>query len=146
MAAAALAAAIALSPAATHETASAAAAQIPESQVAFAHCVSHRESRDNYQARGDQSSARGRWQFLDLQWRHGLSFMVAERLVRFGMSKRDAKHVRVHLQSIPIDRWKPDYQDAAFVAALNANGNWSGWRHWYLNGSPCNRLVPATHR
>lgn len=146
MAAAALVAAIALSPAATHETAVAAAADIPTHQQAFAECVSQRESHGNYRARGDHSSARGRWQFLDLQWRRGLSFMVTERLVKFGMPKRDARQLRTRLQATSIDKWKPHYQDAAFIAVLNANGPWTGWRHWYLSGSRCNSLVPASHR
>ena len=136
MAEAVLAAAIALTPLS-------AAQAIPQDQQPFASCVSHRESRDNYKARGDESSARGRWQFLDRQWRHGLSFMVAERLRDFGMSSAASKRVRIHLQSISIDRWDPAYQDIAFVAVLNARGPWSGWRHWYLAGSKCNSLVGA---
>ena len=134
-----LAAAIALTPAsAAHQ-----AAHIPPSQQAFAACVSHRESHGNYRARGDESSARGRWQFLDQQWRHGLAYMVADRLRHFGMSRTDSKVIRVHLQSVSIDKWPAFAQDAAFVAVLNARGPWSGWRHWYLPGSKCNRLAGA---
>ena len=132
-----LAAAIALTPmSAAHQ-----AATIPPSQQAFAACVSHRESHGNYKARGDESSARGRWQFLDQQWRHGLAYMVADRLRHFGMARHDAKRVRIHLQAVSIDRWDPKFQDAAFVSVLNARGPWSGWRHWYLPGSKCNALA-----
>lgn len=139
MAEAVLAAAIALTPAsAAHQ-----AAHIPTTQQAFAACVSQRESHGNYKARGDESSARGRWQFLDQQWRNGLAYMVAARLRHFGMSRPASKHVRIHLQSISIDRWDPAFQDIAFVAVLNARGPWSGWRHWYLAGSKCNSLVGA---
>lgn len=139
MAEAVLAAAIALTPtSAAHQ-----AATIPAPQQAFAACVSHRESHGNYKARGDESSARGRWQFLDQQWRHGLAYMVAERLRHFGMSRRESKRVRIYLQSVSIDRWPAYAQDAAFVAVLNARGPWSGWRHWYLPGSKCNRLAGA---
>lgn len=145
MAAAVLAAALTVSPATTHP-AVAAAANIPAAQEAFADCVSHRESRHNYRAQGDQSSARGRWQFLDRQWRYGLAYMVADRLRDHGMPAQQARSIRVQLQGKSIDRWAPAYQDAAFLAALNAEGPWSGWRHWHLAGSPCNALVPAGAR
>lgn len=117
------------------------AAEIPKHQQAFAHCVAMRESHGNARAKGDKSSARGRWQFLDKQWRKGLSHMVAERLVHFGMGAHDAKRVRVHLASVSIDKWSGTLQDVAFVAALNARGPWSGAHHWHLPGSKCNRLV-----
>ena len=136
MAEAVLAAAIALTP-----MSAAQAAHIPPQQQAFASCVSDRESHGNYKARGDESSARGRWQFLDRQWRHGLAYMVADRLHDFGMSSVAAKAVRIHLQSLSIDKWPAFAQDAAFVAVLNARGPWSGWRHWYLPGSRCNTLA-----
>lgn len=119
----------------------ASAAAIPASQRAFADCVSHRESRDNYEARGSDSSSAGRWQFLDRPWRNGLSYMVAARLREFGMSGTDSKAVRIHLQATHIAAWEPAYQDAAFVAVLNARGPWSGWRHWFLAGSRCNSLA-----
>lgn len=139
MAEAVLAAALTFTPLSAVQS----AAQIPHSQQAFAACVSNRESHGNYRARGDESSARGRWQFLDLQWRRGLSYMVAERLRSHGMSRAASKHVRIHLQSLSIDRWDPAYQDIAFIAVLNARGPWSGWRHWYLSGSRCNVLAGA---
>lgn len=122
-----------------------AAAAVPTSQKAYAKCVSHHESRNNYKAIGDRSSARGRWQFLDKQWRHGLSFMVANRLVEFGMPKSKVKPLVKHLQSRSIDTWEPIYQDIGFVAALNAKHSWSGWRHWKVN-SECNKLVPKNYR
>jgi hypothetical protein len=121
----------------------ASAAVIPASQQAFAECVSQRESRGNYKARGSDSSSAGRWQFLDRPWRvnGGLAWMVAARLREFGMTGPASKSVRIHLQATPIAAWEPAYQDAAFVAVLNARGPWSGWRHWYLAGSRCNALV-----
>jgi len=144
MAAAAVAALLALTPvsSASH------AAEIPAGQQAFAACVSARESHGNYKASRSEagSSAAGRWQFLDKQWRRGLSYMVAERLRSFGMSAHEAAVIRRHLAATRIDRWAPEYQDAAFLAALNARGPWSGWRHWYLAGSKCNALVPASAR
>ena len=147
MAAAAIAALMALTPVSSASPMTT-AAQIPASQQAFAACVSHRESHGNYKAKRDEagSSAAGRWQFLDKQWRRGLSFMVAERLRSFGMSAHEAAVIRRHLAATRIDRWAPEYQDAAFLAALNARGPWSGWRHWYLAGSKCNALVPVGAR
>jgi hypothetical protein len=122
----------------------ASAAVIPASQQAFAECVSHRESRDNYKARGSDSSSAGRWQFLDRPWRNGLSYMVAARLREFGMTGPASRAVRIHLQATHIAAWEPAYQDAAFVAVVNARGPWSGWKHWYLSGSRCNALVGGT--
>jgi len=145
MGAAVLAAALIVSPAPSHPAVEQ-AADIPASQEAFASCVSHRESRGSYSARGDESSARGKWQFLDRQWRRGLAYMVADRLRDFGLPAQQARAIRIELQRKPIDKWAPAYQDAAFLAALNAHGPWSGWRHWHLAGSRCNTLVPAGAR
>ena len=117
------------------------AASIPVSQRAFAECVSQRESRGVYSARGTDSTSAGKYQFLDKQWRHGLSYMVAARLRDFGLSAPASKRVRVHLQATHINKWEHMYQDAAFVAVLNARGPWSGWEHWYLAGSRCNALA-----
>lgn len=139
MGAVVLAAALLASPVATDPAAS--AAVIPASQRAFADCVSNRESHGNYEARGSDSTSAGRWQFLDRQWRNGLSYMVAARLRDHGMSGPASKKVRIHLQATHIAAWEPAYQDAAFVAVLNARGPWSGWRHWFLAGSRCNSLA-----
>lgn len=138
MAAAVLAAALLATPV-TGPAAS--AAVIPAEQRAFADCVSHRESRGNYAARGSDSSSAGRWQFLDRPWRSGLAYMVAARLRDHGMTGRASKAVRIRLQATHIAAWEPVYQDAGFVAVLNARGPWSGWKHWYLAGSRCNALV-----
>lgn len=123
-----------------------AAARVPKDQIAFAKCVSYQESRGNYKAIGDSSSARGRWQFLDLQWRHGLSYMVSQRLVEFGMPESKKKPLIKKLRSKSIDKWDPIYQDIGFVAALNAKHPWSGWRHWFVSGSKCNDLVPTDRK
>ena len=114
------------------------AATIPAKHQPFAACVSNRESHGNYRAKGDVSSARGRWQFLDKQWRHGLSFMVTDRLVHFGMKTRDAKRIRTQMLHAPIDKWTPVLQDVAFVSVITHKG---GYRHWYIAGSKCNSLA-----
>jgi len=114
------------------------AAQLPARHQAYAACVSNRESHGNYRAKGDVSSARGRWQFLDQQWRHGLSFMVAERLVTFGLPKKQAANIRHQMQAKPIDKWTPVLQDVAFAAVITHKG---GYKHWYITGSRCNALA-----
>lgn len=116
-----------------------AASTIPSSMRAFAACVSDRESGGSYSARNTSgSTAQGRWQFLDRQWRvnGGLHFMVSKRLKRFGMPASAASDVRQFLKSTPIYRWPAAYQDTAFIAVVEAGG----WRHW--SGHSCNGLAP----
>jgi hypothetical protein len=139
MSAAVLAAALTLSPMTIAHN----AAVVPKDQAAFAHCVAQRESHGNYRARGDHSSARGKYQFLDASWRRGLAYMTEKRLKSFGMKTTDAKRIRLELQSKSIDRWTPVFQDVAFLAALNARGKWSGAHHWFSHNSPCNRLAKS---
>jgi hypothetical protein len=122
-----------------------AAARIPSEQTAFAKCISHYESRGDYKATSPHSSASGKWQFLDKQWRRGLSFMVANRLVDYGMPAWQRKPLIKRLQSKPIESWSPIHQDIGFVAALNAREPWSGWRHWQIN-EDCVRLVPSNKK
>lgn len=119
------------------------AAAIPADQIQYAQCVSTRESHGNYKARHAEagSSAAGRWQFLDNQWRKGLSFMVRDRLVKFGAPKKSAEQIRKHLTTTPINHWEPQFQNIGFVAVLNARGKWSGAHHWHIAGSKCNSLV-----
>lgn len=119
------------------------AAVIPASQAAFAECVSDRESDGDYRARNPRSSAAGRWQFLDSQWRRGLAFMIAARLRDHGLDPGNARRIRVALQATHIAAWPAPLQDAGFVAVLNARGPWTGWRHWHHVGSRCNRLAAS---
>jgi len=121
------------------------AAVIPVEHRAFAACVSERESHGNYRAvnrdeqgRKQPSSARGRWQFIQSDWGHGLPFMVADRLVQFGMPRRDARQIRKQMAAKPIDKWTPVLQDIGFVAVVTHDG---GWRHWALKNSRCNSLA-----
>jgi len=103
----------------------------------FQQCVANRESHGNPRAIGDQSSARGKYQFLRA-WNHGLPFMVADRLVHFGMSKKDATKIRITLQHKTIDKWSEPLQDVAFASVVAKP---RGWRHWYIAGSKCNALA-----
>lgn len=121
------------------------AARIPKDQRVYAKCISNQESHGNYRAIGDNTNARGRWQFLDSNWRRGLSFMVTKRLVSFGMPESKQKSLVKHLQSRSIDTWKPAYQDIGFISALNAKHKWSGWRHWAVDVK-CTKYVPKQFR
>ena len=116
-----------------------AASQIPKRWQKFAACVSHRESHGNYRAKNRSSSASGRWQFLDRQWRRGLSYMVRDRLIEHGTPKAHANSIQRKLAKTPIQKWAPWAQDAGFVAVITSDeGN--GWRHW-ANGGRCDRLA-----
>lgn len=118
------------------------AATVPPRWVPFARCVLKRETGGvlhNKQSREDahngSSSAAGRWQYLPV-WQHGGSFMVRDRLVRFGMPKAQAKKVRQYLGSRPIHKWDGFYDDILFNEVIKRGG----WRHW--SGPGCNGLVP----
>ncbi len=119
------------------------AATVPSKWRPFAECVLRRESGGvlhNKQSREDAqngtSSAAGRWQFLQA-WQHGGSFMVRDRLVRFGMPKDQAREVRRYLGDRPIHRWDGWLQDVLFNEVVQRGG----WRHW-TGGHGCNSLVP----
>ena len=103
----------------------------------FSACVEHRESRGVPTARSAVSSSQGLFQFLDSQWRHGLPYMVKDRLVAFGMDKQAAREWRVRLQRTPIWRWPARMQRIGHAEVLDRGG----WRHWWLAGSRCNALV-----
>ncbi len=118
-----------------------AAAHIPAAQQPFAECVAKRESNGNPKARNRTSSAMGKYQWLDNQWRHGLAHMTAWRLKDHGLTRAQAREIRAWLRARPITKWPEPVQDVAFMASLNARGPWSGWRHWYLAGSRCNTLT-----
>lgn len=117
------------------------AAVIPGQWQRFAECVANRESHHNPHALNKSSGAAGRYQFLPA-WRHGLPYMVAERMVAHGYPKAKAKRIVRILQSVPINKWKAHYQDIGFIAAITSTEG-MGWKHWYLAGSPCNSLVPG---
>jgi len=136
--AALIAAAVAAGPVGSAATA---AAQLSPAQEQYRVCIAHRESNDNPRARSKISSAAGRYQFLDSKWRRGLSHMVTKRLRDHGLPRPVAAALRKDLAATPIDRWAPILQDVGFAAALNAQGPWSGAKHWRY-GDRCDRLVP----
>lgn len=114
------------------------AATVPRSLRPWAACVLNRESggtlndRTSGQgARNPVSSASGRWQFLDTSWRSGLSFMVRDRLIRFGMPKAQAREVRLYLGARPISEWHGLWQDIGFLEVMARGGkhHWSGGSH-----------------
>jgi hypothetical protein len=114
------------------------ASTVPESLVPWASCVLDRESggtldriQSGVGARNPSSSASGRWQFLASNWQHGLPYMVADRLVRFGLPRPDARQVRVALQRTPIHEWHGYFQDIGFLEVVERGGR----HHW--NGPGC---------
>lgn len=110
-----------------------AAAEVPVRWEQFERCVAERESGNSPTARNSSSSASGTYQFLDTQWRDGLAFMVAHRLKHFGMSKPDARKIRIRLQDTHIARWPAVYQRIGFNEVIANNGA----HHWRLPGSRC---------
>lgn len=121
----------------THARVVTSAAQPPRGWAAFRSCVAKRESHGSATARNTTSSAQGRYQFLDNQWRRGLSFMVRDRLIQFGFPRTTAKGVRVYLTRRPIATWPGIYQDIGWAEVIERGG----WRHW-AGGHGCNALVP----
>lgn len=120
------------------------AAKVPKKHRAFSACVLDRESGGSLEntnsgegARNPRSSASGRWQFLDNNWREGLSHMVANRLKDHGMPGSHAKSVRVYLEAKPISKWDGVWQDIGHNAVMEAGG----WYHW-KGGEGCNSKRP----
>lgn len=102
----------------------------------FTHCVAQRESHHNPKARNPRSSAQGKYQFLDRSWRDGLAYMVRDRLIQFGMPKRQAMKIRVTLVRKEIAKWPEVMQDIGHAEVLE-RGGWFHWRH----GDRCDRLA-----
>ena len=111
------------------------AARPPRGWDAFATCVLRRESHGNPRAGNASSGAAGLVQFLPA-WRHGLPFMVADRLVHFGMPRPLARTIRLTLPT-RIERWPARLQLVGFAEVLDRGG----WAHWALAGSRCDGLA-----
>jgi len=94
-------------------------------------CIMDRESNFRYTAKNPTSSASGAYQFLDRQWRRGLTYMMLEesRQTRDGL----AAEIRA-LRDVPIRKWSRYWQDRAFYTAWRHG---KGAKHW-------NPTVPGT--
>ena len=114
------------------------AGRIPAAWEPFRACVVARESQGDPTAENRASSAQGKYQFLDRQWRHGAAWNVYHRLRDAGMPRSQARRILTRLHSTPIKRWREEYQDAAFAFVILIP---RGWRHW-AGGHGCNTLVP----
>lgn len=110
------------------------AATVPAREKDWAECVLRRESggvlhnkQSREDARNGSSSAAGRWQFL-AAWQHGGSFMVRDRLVDFGVPRKNAKRVRQYLGNTPIYQWDGYWQDILFNEVIDRGGkhHWNG--------------------
>lgn len=122
-------------------TAARSASAIPNEWKAFQACVADRESSGSYTAQNPTSSAQGKYQFLDNNWREGGAWNVYKRLTKHGATRKEANRIRLVLREAPIKTWRPKYQEILFAEVL-LSGEGMGWKHWYLAGSPCNKLVP----
>jgi hypothetical protein len=89
-------------------------------------CIMYHESRYNYKAANKTSSARGAYQFLDLQWRDGLVWMMLD-------EGGDTKEIK-SLRDVPINEWNRYYQDRAFFTAWRHG---EGKKHWSLQAHRC---------
>jgi hypothetical protein len=114
----------------------------PPGWAEFAECVEQRESGGNPTILNRQGSgAAGLFQLMP-GWRSGGPWNVRERLLKFGVPRKQAKAVREYLAARPIHTWPALYQRIVFAEALDDGI----WKHWYLAGSRCNSLVPAGAR
>lgn len=119
------------------------AAQVPDPWIPFAQCVLKRETgavlhnkQSREDARNKTSTASGRWQMLDSQWREGGSWLVFKRLKRTGVDHRAAKKVQARLAETPIASWPGIWQDIAFIQSIK-EGGWANW----ANGGYCDTLA-----
>lgn len=115
------------------------AGRIPAAWLPFQECVVNRESHGNPRAQNPISSAQGKYQFLDNNWRHGAGWNVYSRLRDAGMPRPQARRILAKLHVTPIKYWREEYQDAAFAFVILVP---RGWRHW-SGGNGCNNLVPG---
>ena len=115
------------------------AAQPPARLVRWATCVLDRESGGTFDRRQsgvgalNPSGAAGRWQFMPA-WRNGLPYMIRDRLVQFGMPKKQARQVRIYLSDLHyINRYPGVYQDIGMLEVVSRGGAF----HW--DGHTCGR-------
>lgn len=106
---------------------------------AFQRCVANRESRGKPDAVSHTGKHRGKYQVTP-DMAVGMSWHVLPWLKTW---RSDAGRYAAKLRHTPMNKWPERVQDAAFVLTLHHDGHrWSGWQHWYLPGSRCNKLVP----
>lgn len=117
------------------------AATPPRSVLRWATCVLDRESGGTFDRRqsgtgalnGEGSGAAGRWQFMP-DWRHGLPYMIRDRLVQFGMPKQQAREVRLYLSKLHyIHKYPGVLQDVGMLEVVERGGAF----HW--DGHTCGR-------
>ena len=110
----------------------------PRGWEAFAECVEQRESGGSPTIVNKSSGAAGLFQLMPA-WRSGAPYIVRERLLQFGASKKQAKAVRVYLSGLGrIEKWPALYQRIVFAEVVEDGL----WHHWTLPGSRCQGLVP----
>lgn len=127
-----------------------AAARVPARWRAFAACVEPRESGGNPRAVNESSGAAGLFQFMpgwrggpEPEYDGGLPYVVARALKFAGMAPDDARAIRLKIQNKPIHRYPEMLQRAGFAQVLREGGRAAAMRHWWLDGSRCNALMPS---
>jgi len=115
-----------------------AASVLPGRWGAFQRCVEHRESKGSPTVVNASGHA-GIYQFA-IGWRHGLPYIVQRGLVAHGMTRRDARTIRLALPT-RIEQWPAKYQRVGFAQVIREGGRAAALRHWGLAGSVCQGLV-----
>lgn len=99
----------------------------------FRKCVAWRESRNTLTATS-RGGHMGLYQFTD-ELADGASWMM-----RLDPIDPISKRQRLWLERTPMRQWPRYWQDRAFYTVLNVLGADAGAKHWYISGSPCNKL------
>jgi hypothetical protein len=94
-------------------------------------CIMHHESRFNYRARNDKSSAAGAYQFLDNYWRDSLVWMMLKESNETNDGLQDQVKL---LRSKNISQWTRYWQDRAFYTVWMHG---EGKKHWSLQAHKC---------
>ena len=118
-----------------------AATLAPAGFRAFQACVEERESHGSPTVVNASGHA-GLYQF-SRSWTHALPYLVSRGLRAHGMSKGEARTIRLLLVGKRIEQYPARYQRVAFAQVLREGGVAAAMRHWHLAGSPCNALAGA---
>lgn len=110
-------------------------------QEPFRLCVGQREGHFTYTVRGGSGGNYFGTYQLSAALARGASWMMAAESRRTDDGLRRMARA---LHGILAHHWNRYWQDRAFFTILNFEGPGSGWRHWFLKGSPCNALAGAS--
>ena len=105
-------------------------------QEGWRKCVMWRESNYRYNliGAGYNWPYHGAYQFHNVNWKNGLTYMMA------GESKKTKDGLRGEARKLrfkDIHQWNRYWQDRALFTALNYNGKYSGAHHWATTNGGC---------